>query len=144
MKSPLAKCLPVLAILFLFAGCGSGPETGLVTGVVTLNNKPLENASVSFFPSDGRASGAKTNSEGKYELIFTRDQKGAIVGGHRVTISREDFVATDYTAEQGDIDEEDKEIEKVPEKYGNPETSGLTAEVASGENEFNFDLKSDE
>lgn len=83
-------------------GCGPGAskppdlgETVKVTGVVTLDGKPLADAGVKFHPlSDKGFQGATgmTDAEGKYELgmiIGAKDRKpGVVPGKYKVTVSR--------------------------------------------------------
>lgn len=69
-------------------GCGGGSEldVGEVTGVVTLDGKPLPNAVVTFVPKAGGPSGVgTTDAEGKYQLL-TVEEAGAVVGEHLVSI----------------------------------------------------------
>ena len=78
----------------LVAGCSSKPY-GLapVSGIVTLDGKPIENARVSFQPQGG----TKTNpgpgsygfcdAGGRYELQTIRDEPGAVPGSHTVRIT---------------------------------------------------------
>lgn len=111
------------------AGCGGPPadlpELGTVSGVVTLDGKPLPNARVMFTPDHSRPSGAMTDANGRYELIFNEKLKGAAVGKHTVRISLGAY---------------DKP-EQLPAKYNLK--SELTADVKAGPNEdINFDLKS--
>ena len=83
-----------LAVLPLMAGCGS---EGLapISGVVTLEGKPLAGASVHFEPiasgqgsEAGIGSYATTDENGRYELkTVDEDATGAVVGKHRVKIS---------------------------------------------------------
>lgn len=131
----MTRLIPTLAITALiFAGCGSndaGPKLGRVHGVVTLDQQPLPNALVSFYPKDGRPSTGMTDSNGAYELIFTDTKKGAIVGEHVVRIT------TAQTSGEG-IDPA-KAKETLPSNYN--EESELTATVKSGDNTLNFDLK---
>jgi hypothetical protein len=111
--------------LLLFAGCqrGDRPELGQVRGTVTLAGKPLSNVQVVFHPPKGRISYATTDSDGHYNLIYLRDDYGAIVGKHRVQIAP-----------------------LVPEdapRYVAPTWSKkiMQKEVVAGKNEINFDLK---
>jgi len=71
-------------------GCSSRtanyPPLGQVSGVVTLDSKPLAGASVLFQPPKGRGSTAHTDRDGRYRLVFTPVATGAIVGPHRVTV----------------------------------------------------------
>ena len=129
-----ALCLtPALCCLFL-AGCGgSGPKLGRVKGRVTLGGQPLEEAEVTFQPTaEGAApSAGTTDADGRYELRYTFDTKGAVPGEHVVTIT------TGGTF----LDDEGIEFEReesVPAKY-NTET-GLRETVEPGSNTIDFDL----
>lgn len=116
----------------LLAGCGKSdgntPPVGAVSGVVTLDGKPLDGAVVMFEPDHTRASNAKTDPQGKYELMFNDTIKGAAVGHHKVRISH-----------RGDPLKGG--MESVPPRY-NMQTE-LTADVKAGANEnVNFELTS--
>ena len=118
--------LPAL-LLLCFAGCGSPSNVGTVEGNVTLDEAPLANASVTFYPKSGeRSSSGKTDESGKYTLRHTRDVVGALIGKHVVTISI--------------ITEGKKSL--VPLKYSDRKKTDQTATVESGSNNINFDLKS--
>jgi hypothetical protein len=83
-----------MPILALVAGCDSGSQFAHVSGRVTLNGKPLVNATVSFQPvaPDGSRNAAvgstgKTNEKGEYTLGGGKGEDGAWVGKHRVMIT---------------------------------------------------------
>lgn len=78
----------VLFVPLILVGCGNGdrPPLGTVTGMVTLSGEPLRNVEVTFTPDDGRPSYGKTNAEGRYELDYIHDIKGAKVGKHTIAI----------------------------------------------------------
>lgn len=82
-------CLAILSSLPLLAGCGGDrPSLGAVYGRVTLDGHPLAGACVMFEPiTPSRSSIGWTNAEGRYELIYIRDEKGARVGTHKVRIT---------------------------------------------------------
>tara|TARA_R110002111_G_scaffold257026_1_gene324909 strand:+ start:46683 stop:47072 length:390 start_codon:yes stop_codon:yes gene_type:complete len=106
--------------------CGGGNETpdlGQVKGKITMDGAPLADASVTFLPEKVRAASAMTDSEGNYELIYIRDEKGAAIGKHQVVVSKLK-----------------NEKETIPARYNSE--SELTGEVKAGPNEINFDLKS--
>ncbi len=109
------------------------PDLGTVTGVVTMDGAPLEGALVSFAPAEGRASQGVTDAEGKYELVYIGNTKGAKVGSHRVHI-------TTYIADDSDPDAR-KIKETIPAKYH--KDTVLTAEVKEGTNTFDFALESE-
>lgn len=134
MKSPLTRCVAVTTVaLFLLvpAGCGSsGPPLGTVKGKVTLNGEPLEFASVRFQPTaaGGKPSSGYTDAEGNYELRFTKDRNGAMVGTHKVRIS---------TFAQSN-DGKAPIPERVPQEYNDQTT--LEREVVAGDNTHDFEL----
>lgn len=77
--------LPVLGL----PGCGdSGPEIVPVTGKILMNGEPVTNASVTFFATSGRPSYGTSDAEGKYTLEYSHDVQGAIVGDHKVVITK--------------------------------------------------------
>jgi hypothetical protein len=101
-----------------------------VTGTVTLDGKALPNARVQFSPvaqDGGRDSVGFTDAEGRYELIYIRDVRGASVGEHVVRI-------TTANAEEG-------VEERLPERY-HAETV-LRKTVDRGSDEIDFTLASD-
>lgn len=120
-----------LAVCSVTTGCGSadGPELANVSGVVTLDGQPLENAQVTFQPEHGRPSSGMTNREGKYQIQYTSDRPGAMIGSHKVLIT---------TAI--DLPDDTRAPERVPAKYNT--NSELVREVQSGTNTFDFELSS--
>ncbi len=114
------------------AGCSAKPkdlpDLGLVTGTITLDGKPLENVTVVFESETGRSSFGATDAAGRYELIYTGNFKGAIVGKNRVVIN------SNLDAPPGP-DWKDP----IPSRYN--AKSELTAEVATGTNTFDFALE---
>ena len=102
-------------------------------GKVTLNGRPLEDATVKFQPTaaGGSPSSGKTDADGQYELMSTFDTAGAMPGEHVVSIQ----TAETYFDEEGN--ERERE-ERVPAKY-NRQTE-LKRVVEPGTNTFNFDL----
>ena len=132
----LKRLIVHCSALFMFGslcsvvGCGqSGPELAPVSGVVTLDGKPLAGKTVGFTPDDGRRSSVGfTDEDGRYEMYYTAQRKGALLTKHIVTI---------YTPE----DAYPPARENVPAKYRiNTE---LSAVVEDANNKFDFELKSD-
>lgn len=123
-------------ILIAISGCGVAkdqPELGKVTGVVTLDGKPLADAIVEFRPEQGRPSSGLTDDEGHYSLVYLGDTQGALIGTHSVRISTERY-ATQPDGSTMPVPE------KVPAKYHR--LSELKEAVKSGKNQFNFELTS--
>ena len=137
----LALCFFPLLVSLLAAGCGgSGPALAPVEGRVTLDGKPLPGARVEFDPdtelvaygkSSSSTSYGTTDSGGRYQLKYTGEQDGAMVGKHLVRISTRNMT----------VDAEGKEVlvpEQLPTKYN--VKSELTAEVKPGSNKIDFPL----
>ncbi|MSR60131.1 MAG: carboxypeptidase regulatory-like domain-containing protein [Planctomycetaceae bacterium] len=127
------------------AGCGGGvdpkaPKFEPVTGIVTLDDEPLNSADIVFIPTNGQTeSSGRANAEGKYTLSI-RNHKGAVAGTYKVTISkrvRED--GSEFPEDRSNMGI-GKEI--LPFKYVDRANTELTAQVDAGDNEINFDLKS--
>lgn len=125
-------------LIMVTVGCGKPaahvPPLGQVTGLVTLNGEPLPKASLFFVPAgvEGQASNAVTNQAGRYELRYDGKRIGAVIGSHRVEIR----TGGEGYDQDGNFFET---RERLPAKY-HAETK-LTAEVAAGPNEINFELK---
>ena len=128
MRASLIHCGALLLAIAL-TGCGETakdvPKLGTVTGVVTLDEKPLAGATVMFIPDTSRPSTGLTGADGKYTLRFNENLDGAAIGNHKVRIT---------SAKSAE------EPEKLPAKYNM--RSDLKAVVAAGANQFNYDLKS--
>ena len=130
-----------LGLLFCAAGCGDNLVS--VSGKVTLNDKPLPNATVIFHPhsekpNPGPGSHGKTNDKGEFTLtLMTREVNGAVPGKHKVSITA--YEGDDKVPSSGsDMKVFGKAL--VPEKY-NGKTE-LTFDVpAGGTTSANFDLK---
>ncbi len=112
----------------------SGPEyppLGTVSGIVTIDGKPLPNAEVIFRPLAGDQDGKQsasigiTDQTGKYTVNYVRNVPGAAVGPHRIEIHARDANGR----------------EQVPIKY-NYKTE-LLFEVKEGSNDANFPLSLD-
>ncbi len=116
----------VLTVTILVPACRHGPDLGLVQGTITLDGRPLAGATVIFEPkTGGHASRATTDNSGHYQLVYLRDIAGARIGTHIVKV---------FTAS------EDDPKERIPARYNKKST--LTANVAPGTNESDFNLTS--
>lgn len=130
-------CLSVAALMLLgsTAGCGGNEDLAGVHGTVTMDGEPLADALVTFAPVEpGRPAAGRTDEQGRYELVFSRDAEGALIGEHIVSIST-------YNVVPGEGDSEKVVPERVPAKYNVNSQEKVTVE--KGSNEFNFDLDSD-
>ena len=137
MKPVSCRLFLSFVLITIVTGCGSsGPQLGAVTGIVTLDGKPVPGALVTFISKepDGTSSYGKTDANGKYQLEFTTEKFGAMLGAHDVTI---------VTKRVSESDEPDTgtvmkfEFVPIPTHYAR---GALTAEVKSGSNVHDFAL----
>jgi hypothetical protein len=119
----------LLALGVLVIGCSEHADTPLavVRGLVTFRGAPLPDGFVVFTPDEeygGRGSCAtgKIGPDGRYTLA-TDGAAGVAPGKHRVTVAGPDGW-------------------RLPDKFLDPQASGLRAEVVAGrENVVDFKLE---
>ena len=105
------------------SGCGpQSPPTAKVEGVVTLDGKPIEGAAVVFTPPEGRMATGATDSSGRFLLSTFKQGDGALLGQHRVTVSK----SSEQSSGPG---EETELVFLTPRRYADPKTSPLTCGV---------------
>jgi len=129
--------LVALPVLLALSGCGKGdyPEMAKVTGTVTYKGKPVPNMMVNFMPTEGRPSWGKTDSAGKYEMVYDSDYKGVKMGHHKVyftppasTIDGGTSKASKKAiAEAAGLTTE--ELLEIRSKYGSEEITKLEVDV---------------
>jgi lysophospholipase L1-like esterase len=90
-----------------------------VEGTITLDGKPVANATVTFAGENGRESQGVTDESGQFQLK-TGSASGAVPGKYQIAIS----------------------APGVPEKFSRSETSGLDGDVAPEQNKLSLDLRS--
>ena len=119
---------PVVAMMLLVGCRESGPEVAPVTGVVTLDGRPLAFADVTF-QAEGKSPGVgRTDKDGRYELMYKRGVVGAPIGPNRVSITTSSELV--------------RNPPRIPARYNTE--SELTREILAGEdNVFDFELKSE-
>lgn len=132
--------IPVLLSICL--GCGSGSSAVPVSGVVTLDGKPLPNALVAFQPvaesggTPGPGSYGVTDASGAYSLRRAdNDQPGAVVGNHRVVID----LKVDSSDDRGPKSR--PPAKTLPPRYNKQSELEFKVEPG-GSKAANFDLKS--
>lgn len=130
--------LGIALALCVFSGCGS--DIAEVKGRVTLDGQPLKDATVMFLPAGGGRPGtAITDADGRYELLFTGTEKGAMIGKNVVKISTY-YPPMGNTGADGKTSEIPACPERLPAKYH--DRTELIAEVKPGVRAYDFDLKS--
>jgi hypothetical protein len=144
------RALLVIGGLIVPLSCGCSGGAGAVgyakvTGVVTLDSKPVEGATVTFAPKGkGSMSMGLTDAEGKFELKTATGKTGAAVGDHDVLVAlsitlgkpaaeaKPEDLAPAFDAQGRPEGTEAGPVTRwiVPEKYSKP--GALKATVPSG------------
>jgi hypothetical protein len=124
----------VILAALLYSGCGQKSSLGRVHGKVTLDGQPLPSGSVVTLPAAGRGAHGMIKN-GEFELSTAGENDGVVLGTHKVAVS-----ATESSQGTGPEAAAGKSL--LPLRYANPETSGLTIEVKSGDNTPTLELKS--
>jgi len=134
------KNIATVGFLFLLSGCASDgySQLGLVpvTGVVTLDGKPLADAKVVFEDSELRQATGTTDAAGNYKLMYDSNTPGVTPGPKTVRITVADVQEEGGGAAEGAAPAK----ETIPSRYNT--RSELKADVSSSAKTFNFDLKS--
>ena len=140
--------------LLMFAGCGPkghGLKVEYVEGVVTLDDQPLEGASVTFVPKTegGKEESASgyTNESGMYKLSSMNGdpEKGAVAGDYVVNVSKVKVVdpKAGMSYEQATMSTAVvKQTQLLPTIYQDRKNSPLSFTVNPGKNKINLELKS--
>jgi hypothetical protein len=149
------KILLLLSISFtvsfvVLSGCGHYIKTEDVHGVITLDGKPLDGASIAFTPKDSNSNAipayAQADVNGFYKLqtLLGRADAGTTEGEYIVTIKKTVEVPSGrFIAKEDGSKEDTYETQYLtPKDYFDQSKTPFTATVTRGKNEFNFDLTS--
>jgi hypothetical protein len=139
--------------LLLGSGCGGGDgleQRYPVSGRVTYRDKPLEQGTIAFLPTNDQERPATgTISNGEYTLSTIGDRDGALPGNYRVTIASKSADESKHVIPKygGQPTPESRRAalktskSLLPPKYGQPASSGLTYTVKAESNRADFELK---
>jgi hypothetical protein len=131
----------ILAIFSVSAivGCGGGvehSETVPVSGTVTWNGDPLKTGRVQFVPNDpknGRPAVGDLDQDGNYKLMTFQADDGAMPGSYKILVN---------AMTEGDPDDFKTRggTQILPQKYYDPNSSGLTASIEESDENKVVDL----
>lgn len=134
----------VLTLVAGLLGCGGSSvdygrlDLAEVSGVVKLDGQPIPGVMVKFQDAEQRYSSGVTDANGRYQLKFDSRRSGVMPGKKVVQ-----FSTAAALGDEGDDGEspESQALETIPECYNRD--SQVRAEVKSGRQSMDFDLKSD-
>ena len=127
----LQRLAPIVLVVTVGCSRGDAPKTAPVEGTVTMAGKPLSRVGVTFLPTGtGPIASGNTDEKGQFSLRTVKPGDGAVIGSHKVVLG-----AAEEGPPRGGA-------ASIPNRYGRPDTTDLTAEVKAGQtNVFTFDLK---
>ena len=131
--------------MFLLIGCSpGGPAVNYVAGTVMFDGKPLDKASVYFYPTDSSVYPAvgTTDSHGNYKLTTMQGGgvgKGAMVGEYIVAVTRQSDEPSRSQVVSGERMFFYDSL--IPEKYTEQKTSPLKFTVIKGKNRFDINIE---
>jgi hypothetical protein len=124
----LTRLALLLVIPFWMAACGGSDKFDTVPakGEVTYKGQPLGKGQIQLLPDNGPAA-VGLIEDGKFVLGTNADGDGAPPGKYRVTV----FSYKEIKNRFGETTS--KSV--IPNRYANPDTSGLVVEIPEGGNE---------
>jgi hypothetical protein len=147
-------CVTVLGLAA--AGCAADanpkwqrPRVAHAGGVVRFNGRPLEGGLVTFTnPTLGVSATGRTDAEGRFTLTTFAAGDGAVPGKHTVSVSKVQTPSPVVDKSAAPVWRNARTPPPpqprwlIPRRYGNAETSGLTAEVSeSGNSDIILELQ---
>lgn len=119
-----------LFVLSVASGCGSKPYASTVSGIATLDDKPLTSGTVTFHPpGDGAVAYGPIDASGNYK-VSTGSTAGMSPGEYLVTV-----VSTGPAPA-----EEVPGPLLTPPKYGTKQTTDLKVTIKAGSNDIPLKL----
>jgi hypothetical protein len=147
-------CRPVAVVAVLCClGCGGSdrskakrPKVVPADGVITYQGKPLDGATIVLSPTGDGKTGASAMSdvEGKFQLSAFPPDMGAVPGEYKVGVSKQSVVVMPEPPpgmHAEDMPRPPKPKALIPDKFANPEKSGLKTTVPeAGSTELKIEL----
>lgn len=135
----LVRCV-AWSWLIVLAGCAEHEPRGTVAGRVTLQGEPVAGGTIAFSSDEtGTHMTATISADGTYRAT-SADGAGLRVGLYRVFLYPPLAAPTGPWRLPGPDVPPPKFDPRWPARYHDAETSGLTLQVAAGENQFDVDL----
>jgi hypothetical protein len=131
----LSVCLAALAL----AAAGCGPSQATVSGKVTMQGKPVTAGTVLFVGGDNQIGTGKLDGEGRY--VAPSVPMGSVkVAVQTLRPEQVTGAEANRPKDAPPLPSRLTNLVPVPQKYADPETSGLTCDVKQRQQEYNIDL----
>jgi hypothetical protein len=102
-----------------------------VSGIVTIDDKPLDRGNIKFVPKNGRPSAGSIGKDGRFTLTCYDGNDGALLGSHRVQVASNRIIS-------------DSKIEWfAPPKYADFRTSGIEVPISEPVEDLKIELSSE-
>ena len=130
-----------VAVCLVLAGCGSKRlPVAPVEGTVLYQGKPLTSGSVTFLSASGPVAVGEIRNDGAFRLSTYAGGDGAVLGAHQVAISSFREPTAEEKAKAAGTENGAQPVPSIPQRYLNPATSKLIAEVKAKNEPFRFEL----
>jgi hypothetical protein len=123
-----------------FCGCGG---SGQVSGTVTKDGQPVKSGVITFVSKNGKGTSlASIKNDGTYTAanVPVGDVSVVLVNAVEEPHFTGPVSAPEAAKPSGKPAAPTKLPTVIPEKFGKPETSGLTLTVRSGDNRYDIDV----
>jgi len=130
------RALQLGLVMLLGSVCGCSEKMPTVSGLVTIDGKPVPEGMISFQPvSGGAIAVARISPDGSYS-VKTGSDAGLKPGEYKIAVSAPKGIIPAPTPQNPN-----PKIERwVPLRYNDIEKSGLSINVTSGSTEKNLEL----
>jgi hypothetical protein len=130
------RCVLCVLLAAALTGCGGEPKRdlpkGTVKGTVTFKGQPLPAGTVAFQHASGEMSSASIDASGQYQL-------DAAVGSNKVMV--QSMEEQKPNPDPNGMPRMLPGASRIPEKYSNFSTSGLSHDVKAGEQTIDLKLE---
>ena len=152
----MAVRLPVgLGLLLILAGCSAqaGREGfGMVSGKITFNNKPLTGGTIHFFQDQEKVGSFIIRGDGTYAAEIPIGPVQVAIETLSVKYEDRETVLKVFKENGFDVPEKQRKPDspafnpattyvEIPERFSDPDKSGLEHTVVRGQQTRDFDLK---
>jgi hypothetical protein len=126
------RFLLIASALFLVGCNGKQRDLVVVQGRVTYQGEPVAGGTIHFTPTEmgigakQRPSTCVIDKDGAFRVQSYRDSMGLPPGNYLVSVRHA----------QGSLEEPDKVVFLLPQKFSDPHTSGLKATIPAGSEEI--------